>query len=152
MVKYNTDGFTYDTTNIFGGGGILSDYNSVILICFSFFCNLLFLLNYLQLAIEIAHGKDWYKFWLECESFLVEHCFSHPSLVHTCIKTRRNNCINFTQWMTFIIYHIYKEENMCEGKLGFFGVSFYSFFGYILPSVLLDAIYWFLILFDKFCS
>lgn len=75
------------------------------------------------LAIERAIFYNWKHFWLETDSTLVLHAFSHPKSVHWSIYNRWMNCINHINHINFRISHIYREGNVCVAKLASFGAQ-----------------------------
>ena len=95
------------------------------------------------LAIERAIFYNWKHFWLETDSTLVLHAFSHPKSVHWSIYNRWMNCINHINHINFRISHIYREGNVCVAKLASFGAQILSG-----PKTFLYIFFCFLPMFD----
>jgi len=78
-------------------------------------------------AIEIAHSKGWFNFWLETDSMLVLLAFKFISLVPWRIRTRWDNCLSLSRQMNFLVTHIFREGNCCADRLANIGMSCNSF-------------------------
>jgi hypothetical protein len=64
-----------------------------------------------MMTIEIANMKGWPLLWVETDSRLVTLAFKNVTMVFWHLRTRWMNCIELTKKMSFIIPHIYREDN-----------------------------------------
>jgi ribonuclease HI len=77
-------------------------------------------------AIEIAFSHSWLKLWLETDSKLVVLAFKNSSVIPWQLKNIWCNCLSLTSNMSFVVSHIYREDDQIEDTLANLGFSLQS--------------------------
>ena len=126
-VKCNTDGAACGIPSKATCGGIFRNNEAEFIGCFAqnlgLGSSLFAELSGAMQAIEIAHSKGWFNFWLETDSKLVLLAFKSISLVPWRIRTRWDNCLSLSRQMNFLVTHIFREGNCCADRLANIGMS-----------------------------
>ncbi|KAK2447629.1 hypothetical protein QL285_006969 [Trifolium repens] len=74
------------------------------------------------MAIEIATLKGWPLLWVEPDSIMVTLAFKNATMVPWHLRNRWLNCIELTKKISFIISHIYREDNQYADGIANFGL------------------------------
>ncbi|CAL0303089.1 unnamed protein product [Lupinus luteus] len=129
-VKINTDGAARGNPSPSVGGDIFRDHNGHTLACFACFngCfDALFVeLSAAMHAINLAHQKDWKNIWLECDSTIVVDIFKGSTQPPWKLRSKWNLCKNTLSCMSWVVTHVYREDNTCADKLANFGLSIHN--------------------------
>jgi len=78
-------------------------------------------------TLELAKQRNYTHIWLETDSRIVVLAFKSTDIVPWQIRNRWINCLNYTDSISFIVSHIYREENVCADRLANIGLSLASF-------------------------
>lgn len=71
----------------------------------------------------MAWVRRWTHIWLETDSLLVIHYFSHPQTVPWRLRVPWLNCLYLARQLRFFVSHIYREGNSLADRLANFGAS-----------------------------